>query len=186
MAEPIPEPSFLNPLWTDLSTDSGSQFTVQFRRGMKWARWQKKRHLVWGQCSLFDRDIRTLAYREACHPCKTDLNSKNYSGRISQPQQSLAGGLHHCWPPQIGNLQRIVSRASPQWMGLKFPYQLCCFKFFPLFSLIRLSQTHKFQILPCCTVSYCCCLWHTQLRNVNDINSLHTLSHLPWHFWVGS
>lgn len=155
MAEPIPEPSFLDPLWADLSTDSGSQFTVQFRRGMKWASWQKKRHHVWGQCSLFDRDIRTLAYREACHPCKTDLNSKNYSGWISQPQQFLAGGLHHCWPPQIGNPQRIVSRASPQWVGLKVTYQLCCFKIFPLFSLIRLSQTHKFQILPCCTVNYC-------------------------------
>ena len=188
MAEPIAEPSFLDPLWADLSTDSGSQFTVQFRRGMERARWQKKRHHMWGQCSLFDGDIRTLAYREACHPCKTDLHSKNYSGWISQAQQSLwqEGFItadHH----KQAIFRESLAEQVLSWGDSRLYINCDILSFFPLLSLIRLSQIHVFQILQYRTVSYCHCPWHTQLRNVlNDINSLHILSHLPWHFWVGS
>lgn len=87
-AEPTAEPSFLDPVsrsfhWLWLTVHC----TIQ--KGNEASQVTEETPSCVGSCSLLDRDIRTLAYREACHPCKTDLNSKNYSGWISQPQQTL-------------------------------------------------------------------------------------------------
>lgn len=104
MAEPIPEPGFLNLLWRAVSTEF---LWVTAHCKILMGRWQKSHH-GWDQCFLSDGDIRRLAFKEACHPCK------NHYGWVSQPERSLTGGPRHCWPPEVGHPQ--LSDAANSWL----------------------------------------------------------------------
>lgn len=143
-AEPTAEPSFLDPVsrsfhWLWLTVHC----TIQ--KGNEASQVTEERPSCVGSVLSLRQGHQDTGLQRGMPSLQNRFKLQNlFWMNQSATTNSLAGGLHHCWPPQIGNLQRIFSRASPQWGDSRLCISCDILSFSPPF----LNQTEPNSYVP--------------------------------------